>query len=84
MGKLVEWPYQNISFLHEFLLLSLYQLHSSYIKLYVYKSWEKKVINVNNNLMAEIWKVRRIENKVTLTNSKKTIAFTKKWNIYNK
>ena len=48
-------------------------------KLYVYKSREKKFINTNN-LIAEIRKVKRIENAIVLTYSKK-IVFTKKWHI---
>ena len=51
-------------------------------KLYVYKSREKKLININN-LMAEIRKIKRIEKEIALTNSKKTIAFTRKWHIIN-
>ena len=51
-------------------------------KLYVYKSRERKLININN-LIAEIRKVKRIEKEIALTNSKKTIAFTKKWHIIN-
>ena len=50
------------------------------LKLYV--SREKKPISINN-LIAEIWKVKRIETETALTNSKKTIAFTKKWHIIN-
>ena len=49
-------------------------------KLYLYKSREKKLININK---AEIQKVKRIEKEIALTNSKKTIAFTRKWNITN-
>ena len=33
--------------------------------------------------MAEIRKIKRIEKEITLTNSKKTIAFTRKWHIIN-
>ena len=51
-------------------------------KLYVYKSREKKPININN-LIAEIQKVKQIEKEIALTNSKKMIAFTKKWRIIN-
>ena len=51
-------------------------------KLYVYKSREKKLININN-LIAEIRKVKRIEKEIALTNSKKPITFTKKWHIIN-
>ena len=50
--------------------------------LYVYKSREKKFININN-LIAEIGKVKRVEKETALTNSKKEIAFTKKWHIIN-
>ena len=51
-------------------------------KLYVFKSREKKFINLNN-LIAEIRKVKTIEKEIALTNSMKTIAFTKKWLIIN-
>ena len=51
-------------------------------KLYVFKSREKKFINLNN-LIAKIRKVKRIEKEIALTNSVKTIAFTKKWLIIN-
>ena len=37
-----------------------------------------------NNLIAEIRKVKRIEKEIALTNSKKTVAFTRKWHIINK
>ena len=43
----------------------------------MYKSREKKFINLNN-LIAEIRKVKRIEKEIALNNSKKRIAFTKK------
>ena len=46
-------------------------------KLYVYKSREKKLLNINN-LIAEIQKIKRIEKEIALPNSKKTIAFTRK------
>ena len=46
-------------------------------KLYVYKSREKKCININN-LMTEIQKVKRIEKAIALNNSMKTIALRKK------
>ena len=46
-------------------------------KLYVFKSREKKIINLNN-LIAETQKVKTIEKEIVLTNSVKTIAFTKK------
>ena len=49
-------------------------------KLYVYKSREKKFININN-LIAEIRKVKRIEKEIALNNSMKTIAFRKKWHL---
>ena len=49
-------------------------------KLYVYKSREKKLLNINN-LIAEIQKIKRIEKEIALPNSKKTIAFTRKWHI---
>ena len=48
------------------------------IKLYVYKSREKKFVNINN-LIAEIRKVKRIQKEIALNNSLKTIAFRKKW-----
>ena len=51
-------------------------------KLYVYKSREKKLLNINN-LRAEIRKIKRIEKEITLPNSKKTIALTMKWHIIN-
>ena len=38
---------------------------------------EKSFININN-LIAEIRKVKRIEKEIALTNSMKTIVFTKK------
>ena len=49
-------------------------------KLYVYKSREKKLLNMNN-LIAEIQKIKRIEKQIALPNSKKAIAFTRKWYI---
>ena len=49
-------------------------------KLYVYKSREKKFININN-LIAEIRKVKRIEKEITLNNSMKTTTFRKKWHL---
>ena len=49
-------------------------------KLYVYKSREKKLLNINN-LIAEIQKIKRIEKRNCLPNSKKTIACTRKWHI---
>ena len=51
-------------------------------KLYVYNSREKRFININN-LIAEIRKVKKIAKEIYLANSKKTIAFTKKWHIIN-
>ena len=51
-------------------------------ELYVYKSREKKLLNINN-LIAEIQKIKRIEKEIALPNSKKTIAFTRKWHIIN-
>ena len=48
--------------------------------LYVYKSREMKFINVNN-LTDKIQKVKKIEKEIALNNSKKTIAFTKKWHL---
>ena len=47
---------------------------------YVHKSREKKLLNINN-LIAEIQKIKRIEKEIVLPNSKKTIAFTRKWHI---
>ena len=49
-------------------------------KLYVFKSREKKFMNLNN-LIAAIRKVKTIEKEIALTNSMKSIAFTKKWLI---
>ena len=34
-----------------------------------------------NNLIAEIQKIKRIEKQIALPNSKKAIAFTRKWYI---
>ena len=51
-------------------------------KLYVYKYREKKLLNINN-LIAEIRKIKRIEKEIALPNSKKAIAFTRKWHIIN-
>ena len=48
----------------------------------MYKSREKKFININN-LIAEIGKVKAIEKQIFLTNSKPTLALTKKWHIIN-
>ena len=41
---------------------------------------KKKLLNINN-LIAEIQKIKRIEKEIALPNSKKTIAFTRKWHI---
>ena len=49
-------------------------------KLYVYKSREKKFINLNN-LMAEIRKIKRTEKEIALNNATKTTAFRKKWHL---
>ena len=38
------------------------------------------LININNPI-AEIQKLKEIEKGIVLTNSKKAIAFTKKWHI---
>ena len=46
-------------------------------KLYVYKSREKKLTNINN-LMAKILKVKKIEKEIALNNSMKTIDFRRK------
>ena len=51
-------------------------------KFYVYKSRAKKLLNINN-LIAESRKIKRIEKEIALPNSKKTIAFTRKWHIIN-
>ena len=48
----------------------------------MYKSKEKKLLNINN-LIAEIQKIKRIEKEIALPNSKKTIAFTRKWHMIN-
>ena len=61
----------NKIFINHILLIS---------KLNVYKSREKKFININY-LIAEIRKVKRIEKEIALNNSKKTIAFKKKWHL---
>ena len=45
-------------------------------KLYIYKSREKKFLNINN-LIFEIRKVKRIEKEIGLNNSMKAIAFRK-------
>ena len=51
-------------------------------KLCLYKSREKNFINLNN-LIAAIWKVKRLEKEAVLTTSMKAITFTKKWYIIN-
>ena len=51
-------------------------------KLYVFKSREKKFIDLNN-LIGVIRKVKTIEKEIALMNSMKTIAFTKTWLIIN-
>ena len=51
-------------------------------KLYVYKPREKKLININNRIV-EIPNAKRINKQISLTNLKKTIAFTSKWLIIN-
>ena len=43
-------------------------------------SEKKRLFNINN-LIAEIRKIKRIEEETALPNSKKTIAFTRKWHI---
>ena len=48
--------------------------------LYIYKSREKKFVNINN-LIAEIRKNKRIEKQIVLNNSMKIIAFRKKWHL---
>ena len=50
--------------------------------MYEYISPEKKFININD-LIAEIQKAKRSEKEIALTNSKKIIAFTRKWHIIN-
>ena len=72
ISKIVSQSFINV-FINHILLI---------FKLSVYKSREKKLININN-LIAEIWKVKIIEKQIALTNSKKIIAFTKKWHITN-
>ena len=49
-------------------------------KFFVYKSREKNLLNINN-LIAEIWKLKRVEKEIVLPNSTKTIAFTRKWHM---
>ena len=46
----------------------------------MHKFREKKLLIINN-LIAEIQKIKRIEKEIALLNSKKTIAFTRKWHI---
>ena len=67
-----NWFFENNKILINHILLIF--------KLYVYKSREKKLINTNI-LIAEIWKVKRIEKEIALNNSMKTIAFRKKWHL---
>ena len=43
---------------------------------------KKKLLNINN-LIAEIQKIKRIEKEIALSNSKKALAFTRKWYIIN-
>ena len=50
--------------------------------MYEYISPEKKFININD-LIAEIRKAKRTEKEIVLTNSKKLIAFTRKWHMIN-
>ena len=59
---------KNIAFLNHILLI---------FKLDVYMPREKQIININN-LIAKIQKVKRIEQEISLTNVKKTIAFAEK------
>ena len=47
-------------------------------KLYVIKNRAKKFINLKN-LIGEIRKIKMTEKEIALTNSMKTIAFTKRW-----
>ena len=47
-------------------------------KLYVIKYRAKKFINLNNPI-GEIRKIKMTEKEIALTNSMKTIAFTKRW-----
>ena len=49
-------------------------------KLFVYKSREKKFMNLIN-LIAEIQKVKRIEKEIALNNTKKTFTFINKWHL---
>ena len=51
-------------------------------KLNVFKSREKKFINLNN-LIDKIRKVKATEKEIALTDSMKTISFTRKWLITN-
>ena len=48
-------------------------------KPYIYRSREKKFINISN-LIPEIQKVKKIK-KIALNNYKKTTAFTEKWHL---
>ena len=63
----------NKVFINHILLIS---------KLYVFKSREKKFINLSN-FIVEIRKVKMIEKEIALTNSMKIIPFTKKQLIIN-
>ena len=65
----------NKVFINHILLIFIFKLH-------VFKSREKKFINLNN-LIAEIRKVKTIGKGIALTNSMKAIDFTKKWLIIN-
>ena len=49
-------------------------------KLYIYKSREKKFININN-FIAGIQKVKMTEKEITLNNSKKNNCLYKKWHL---
>ena len=49
----------------------------------MYNSREKKLLNINNLIAESRKKKKRIEKEIALPNSKKTIAFTKKWHTIN-
>ena len=51
-------------------------------KLYVYKSRKKAIINIDN-LITEIKRVKKIEQEIATSYSKKTIAFENKWHTTN-
>ena len=51
-------------------------------KLYVYKSRKKAIINIDN-LITEIKSVKKIEQEIATSYSKKTIAFENKWHTTN-